>query len=112
VENARDYAIFSLDLNRRITTWNSGAQAILGYTEEEAIGQSGDIIFHRGGLRLLRGDEGSERRDSRWARCGRAVARAEGWQPLLGQRRDDGDAQRARRSRRLCEDLPRPDRSP
>jgi two-component system CheB/CheR fusion protein len=45
VENARDYAIFSLDLNRRITTWNSGAQAILGYTEEEAIGQSGDIIF-------------------------------------------------------------------
>ncbi len=45
VENARDYAIFSLDLDRRITTWNSGAQGILGYTQEEALGQSGDIIF-------------------------------------------------------------------
>jgi PAS domain S-box-containing protein len=45
VENARDYAIFSLDLDRRITSWNSGAQAILGYTAEEAIGLSGDVIF-------------------------------------------------------------------
>ena len=45
VENASDYAIFSLDLNRRITSWNPGAQAILGYTAEEVVGQSGDIIF-------------------------------------------------------------------
>jgi PAS domain S-box-containing protein len=45
VENARDYAIFATDLQRRITTWNSGAQAILGYTEAEALGQSADIIF-------------------------------------------------------------------
>ncbi|MDP8985626.1 MAG: PAS domain-containing sensor histidine kinase [Pseudomonadota bacterium] len=45
VENARDYAIFSLDLERRITSWNAGAQAILGYTHEEALGLSGDIIF-------------------------------------------------------------------
>ncbi len=45
VENARDYAIFSLDLERRITSWNSGAQEILGYTQKEAVGQSADIIF-------------------------------------------------------------------
>lgn len=45
VENAREYAIFTLDLDRSITSWNSGAQAILGYTAEETIGQSGDIIF-------------------------------------------------------------------
>jgi two-component system CheB/CheR fusion protein len=45
VENAREYAIFSLDLERRITSWNRGAQTILGYTQEEAIGQPGDIIF-------------------------------------------------------------------
>ena len=45
VENAREYAIFSLALDRRITSWNSGAERILGYTQEEAIGQSGDIIF-------------------------------------------------------------------
>jgi two-component system CheB/CheR fusion protein len=45
VENARDYAIFSLDLDRRITSWNSGAYSILGYTADEALGRSADIIF-------------------------------------------------------------------
>lgn len=45
VDNARDYAIFSMNLDRRITSWNTGAQAILGFTQEEAIGLSGDVIF-------------------------------------------------------------------
>jgi len=45
VENAREYAIFSLDLDRRIRSWNSGAQIILGYTPDEVIGQNADIIF-------------------------------------------------------------------
>jgi len=45
VENARDFAIFSMDLERRITSWNTGARAILGYSNEEAIGRRGDIIF-------------------------------------------------------------------
>ncbi|HSW18666.1 MAG TPA: chemotaxis protein CheB [Ramlibacter sp.] len=45
VENAHDYAIFSLDLDRRITVWNSGAQRLLGYAEAEVLGQSADLIF-------------------------------------------------------------------
>ena len=45
IENAREYAIFSADLDRRITSWNSGAQRLLGYTEFEAIGQTADVIF-------------------------------------------------------------------
>ncbi len=45
VENAREYAIFSLDPQRNITTWNSGAEAILGWSENEILGQSADIIF-------------------------------------------------------------------
>jgi two-component system, chemotaxis family, CheB/CheR fusion protein len=45
MENAVEYGIFSTDLDRRITTWNSGAERLLGYTEQEAVGQSGDIIF-------------------------------------------------------------------
>ena len=45
VETARDYAILSLDLERRVTSWNSGAQAIIGFPPEEALGQSGDIVF-------------------------------------------------------------------
>jgi len=45
IENAREYAIFSADLERRITSWNSGAQRLIGYDEKEVIGRSADIIF-------------------------------------------------------------------
>jgi len=45
VENAREYAIFSMNLDRVITSWNAGAQRILGYSQEEVVGQPGDIIF-------------------------------------------------------------------
>jgi two-component system, chemotaxis family, CheB/CheR fusion protein len=45
VENATDYAIFSMDLQRRVTIWNSGAQRLLGFTGDEVMGQSADVIF-------------------------------------------------------------------
>lgn len=45
VENAVEYAIFSMDTERRITTWSSGAERLLGYSETEAVGQLGDMIF-------------------------------------------------------------------
>jgi PAS domain S-box-containing protein len=34
-----DYAIFMLDIEGRVITWNTGAQGIKGYTAEEIIGQ-------------------------------------------------------------------------
>ncbi|MBD2090698.1 PAS domain S-box protein [Microcoleus sp. FACHB-1515] len=45
LESAKDYAIITLDLNGRLTSWNTGAQRLLGYTEAEIIGQHGRIIF-------------------------------------------------------------------
>jgi two-component system CheB/CheR fusion protein len=45
VENATEYAIFSMDLERRVTIWNSGAQRLLGYAGSEVEGRSADIIF-------------------------------------------------------------------
>ena len=45
IENARDYAIFSTDVRRTITSWNSGAERLLGYTESEAVGRLADMIF-------------------------------------------------------------------
>lgn len=45
IENATEFAIFSTDLERRITTWNSGAQRLLGYAGHEVLGQTADIIF-------------------------------------------------------------------
>jgi hypothetical protein len=38
VEGVTDYAIFMLDVNGIVASWNSGAQAIKGYRADEAIG--------------------------------------------------------------------------
>ncbi|HEY2201522.1 MAG TPA: PAS domain-containing sensor histidine kinase, partial [Solirubrobacteraceae bacterium] len=45
VEAVSEYAIFMLDVNGRIATWNIGAQRIKGYTAEEAIGQHFSIFY-------------------------------------------------------------------
>lgn len=45
IDSALDYAIFMLDLETRIISWNRGAERLLGWTEEEAIGRSGSLIF-------------------------------------------------------------------
>ena len=45
VENATEFAIFTMDTDRRIRTWNAGAEEILGWSREEARGQMADIIF-------------------------------------------------------------------
>lgn len=39
VEGIRDYAIFLLDPDGNVLTWNSGAQAMKGYTEGEIVGK-------------------------------------------------------------------------
>ena len=39
VENVKDYAIFGLDPQGRILTWNAGAEALSGYRAEEIVGQ-------------------------------------------------------------------------
>jgi PAS domain S-box-containing protein len=39
VEGVRDYAIFMLDLDGRVTSWNSGARRIKGYAAQEIIGR-------------------------------------------------------------------------
>jgi PAS domain S-box-containing protein len=38
VQSIKDYAIFMLDVDGRIRSWNAGAQAIKGYAAEEIIG--------------------------------------------------------------------------
>lgn len=39
VENVRDYAIYLLDTNGIVISWNDGAQKITGYSEKEILGQ-------------------------------------------------------------------------
>jgi PAS domain S-box-containing protein len=39
IQGVRDYAIYMLDTNGRITNWNAGAEAIKGYGADEIIGE-------------------------------------------------------------------------
>jgi PAS domain S-box-containing protein len=39
IESIRDYAIFVLDPEGHVVTWNPGAQAMKGYTKQEIVGQ-------------------------------------------------------------------------
>lgn len=45
VESAKEYAIITLDLQGRITSWNAGAQRLLSYKDTEILGCHGRIIF-------------------------------------------------------------------
>jgi PAS domain-containing protein len=42
-ENIRDYAVFTVSLENHITTWNTGAERIFGYSAAEVLGQSTDL---------------------------------------------------------------------
>lgn len=45
LHSAIDYAIISMDLNGLVTIWNEGAVRILGWTEEEMLGQPAGTFF-------------------------------------------------------------------
>jgi PAS domain S-box-containing protein len=45
VNGVRDYALFQMDQNGRIVSWNDGAERMLGYAENEIIGQPSSVIF-------------------------------------------------------------------
>jgi two-component system CheB/CheR fusion protein len=45
VESAVDTAIFSMDADGRIRTWNKGAEQVTGWSEREIIGQGAEVLF-------------------------------------------------------------------
>ena len=45
VESVKDYAIFMLDPDGRVATWNAGAERIKGYTADEIIGQHFSMLL-------------------------------------------------------------------
>ncbi len=45
LESTRDYAFIGTDVERNITEWEGGAADILGWSAEEALGRSADMIF-------------------------------------------------------------------
>jgi PAS domain S-box-containing protein len=45
VQSVRDYAIFALDLDGRVVSWNEGARRIKGYEAEEIIGRHFSVFY-------------------------------------------------------------------
>ena len=66
VEAAQDYAIFMLDPQGRIASWNTGAERIKGYGATEIIGRHFSIFYP------------AEARESRWPERELEIAAAEG----------------------------------
>lgn len=61
-ESATDFAIFTIDPNGIATSWNPGAERLLGFSEADILGRSCDVIFpaEEGGSRAAE----EERRDA------------------------------------------------
>jgi hypothetical protein len=45
VDSVTDYAIYMLDPEGRVVTWNVGAERLKGYTAEEALGRDYSVLF-------------------------------------------------------------------
>ncbi len=44
IESVRDYAIFSIDLEGRVSSWNGGAERLFGYAESDILGRGADLL--------------------------------------------------------------------
>ena len=51
VDAVVDYAIYMLDLDGRVISWNSGAERLKGYSAERNIGQPFERFYTAGGPR-------------------------------------------------------------
>src|SRR5690242_2377285 len=45
IDNVVDYAMFALDTEGNITTWNAGAERIKGYTASEIVGRHFSVFY-------------------------------------------------------------------
>jgi PAS domain S-box-containing protein len=45
LDSATDYAIIAMDRNGRVTRWNAGAERILGWREDEMLGDPAHVVF-------------------------------------------------------------------
>src|SRR3954470_9530594 len=52
VDAVRDYAIFMLDPNGHVASWNRGAERIKGYTADEIIGQHFSVFYPRSAVEI------------------------------------------------------------
>ncbi len=73
LDSATDYAIVAMDPAGRVTRWNTGAERILGWTEDEMLGRTVEAFFTpedraggRPGTEMRLSVEGGSAPDERW----------------------------------------------
>jgi PAS domain-containing protein len=57
VQGVKDYAIFTLDPEGKVASWNAGAEQIKGYKAEEIIGQHFSLFYTEDDIRRSKPDE-------------------------------------------------------
>jgi PAS domain S-box-containing protein len=46
IESTTDFAVIAMDNHGCVTSWNSGAERLLGFSEADMLGHTSDVIFH------------------------------------------------------------------
>jgi PAS domain S-box-containing protein len=93
VEAVRDYAIFMLDPNGYVASWNPGAERIKGYSAAEIIGQHFSVFYPQEAV-----ETGHPQHELEIA-VAEGRFEEEGWRTILGQRRHHCRSRRDRRAR-------------
>ena len=103
-----DYAIFTLDAEGHVASWNTGAERLKGYTPDDIIGRHFSVFYPESDVRAHRPERVLEVARLGRARRRRRLARPQRRQPLLGERRRDANSCRGRRPRGLRQGHPQP----
>jgi len=73
VDNVRDYALVQVGADGRVESWNSGAERIFGYSRDEIVGRSSDLLLDREAPPAMLDDSDGapamrENEEARWMR--------------------------------------------
>jgi len=57
IDGVRDYALYTIDPEGRVTSWNTGAERIKGYKEEEIVGKHFSVFYERSDIEAGRPEQ-------------------------------------------------------
>ena len=111
IDSVEDYAIFMLDPQGRVATWNVAAERINGYPSSEIIGQHFSVFRLPEEAAAGRCERGAGGRDANRPVRRRGLARPQGRHAILGERHHHGHPRQDRRAAGVRQGDPRPDRA-